>query len=165
MICCHSLGRATVPVLALLFMVAALSCSPSGEDSSGALSSEAASPAPSGPRFLSIGTAPPGGAFFVVGGALGEVLGQAADAWEVTAEATKGSQENIRRLAQGELDLALANAAITYFAVRGEGGWDRQYDMRAVMTLAPNVALFITPEASGVSTMADLAGKRVSTLR
>jgi TRAP-type uncharacterized transport system substrate-binding protein len=42
--------------------------------------------------------------------------------WQVTAEATSGSQENIRRLAQGELDLALSNAAITYFAVRGTRG-------------------------------------------
>ena len=29
------------------------------------------------PAFLSLGTAPPGGAFFVVGGALAEVLGEA----------------------------------------------------------------------------------------
>ena len=83
----------------------------------------------SGPRqrFLSLGTAPPGGAFFVVGGALAEVLNEKADEghWQVTAEATKGTRENIRRLASGEMDLALANAAITYFAVRAEpeGEW------------------------------------------
>ena len=113
-------------------------------------------------RFLSIGTAPPGGAFFVVGSALGEVLQQyGPEGWQVTAEATKGTQENIRRLASGELDLALANAAISHFAVRGEGGWERAYAIRAVMTLAPNVALFITPADSGVETLADLKGRRV----
>ncbi|MFQ5670253.1 MAG: TAXI family TRAP transporter solute-binding subunit [Acidobacteriota bacterium] len=112
--------------------------------------------------FLSIGTAPPGGAFFVVGGALSEALTQAGEgSWRVTAEATKGSQENIRRLARGELDLALSNAAITYFAVRGEGGWDRAYPMRAVMTLAPNVALFVAPAASGLHSLQDLKGRRV----
>ena len=70
-----------------------------------------------GRRFLSIGTAPPGGAFFVVGGALAEVLSQADSTrgWQVSAESTKGTQENIRRLARKELDLALANASITYF--------------------------------------------------
>jgi TRAP-type uncharacterized transport system substrate-binding protein len=51
------------------------------------------------PRFLSLGTAPPGGAFFVVGGAIAEVLGESG--LRVTAEATKGSGENIRRLARG----------------------------------------------------------------
>ena len=112
-------------------------------------------------RFLSVGTAPPGGAFFPVGGAIAEVLNAHSEGWQVTAEATKGSQENIRRLAKGELDLALANSAITYFAARGESGWDRVYPMRTVMTLAPNVALFITPESSGIRTLADVKGKRV----
>jgi TRAP transporter TAXI family solute receptor len=113
-------------------------------------------------RFLSVGTAPPGGAFYVVGGALAEVLGEFGDqSWEVTAEATKGSQENIRRLESGELDFALANSSITYFALRGGQGWERSYDMRTVMTLAPNVALFLTPAGSGVEGLGDLRGRRV----
>lgn len=112
-------------------------------------------------RFISIGTAPAGGAFFPVGSALAEVLGQARENWEVNAEATKGSQENIRRLDSGELDFALANASITYFAVRGDEGWEKAYPMRSVMTLAPNVALFVTPAGSGVRTIADLRGHRV----
>jgi len=112
-------------------------------------------------RFLSVGTAPPGGAFFVVGGALAEVIGEAEPAWTVTAEATKGTQENIRRLVTGELDLALANSAITYFAVRGEGGWETAQRVLSVMTLAPNVALFLTPDDSGIGRIADLAGRRV----
>jgi len=116
-------------------------------------------------RFISLGTAPPGGAFFVVGGALSETLNErrGTNVWSCTAEATKGSQENIRRLAAGELDLALSNSAITYFAVRGEAGWDRPYPVRAVMTLAPNVALFVTPRESGIERIADLAGHRVVT--
>jgi TRAP transporter TAXI family solute receptor len=105
--------------------------------------------------FVSVGTAPPGGAFFVVGSALAEVLAGATTdrGWQVTAEATSGSQENIRRLAQGELDFALSNAAITYFAVRGAEGWDREYPIRSVMTLAPNVALFIAPSGGAVRTI------------
>ena len=113
--------------------------------------------------FLSIGTAPPGGAFFVVGGAIAQTASdfQGDLNWEVSAEATKGTQENIRRLDKGELDMALANAAIAYFAVRGEDGWDKSYPIRSVMTLAPNVALFVTPASSDVKTIADLKGKRV----
>lgn len=118
--------------------------------------------APAGRQFLSLGTAPPGGAFFVVGAALSEVLDQeGGDAWQVTAEATKGSMENIRRLDSGEIDFALANAAITYFAVRGEAGWTKPYPMKTVMTLAPNVALFVTRQDSGIKRMTDLKGQRV----
>ena len=113
--------------------------------------------------FLSMGTAPPGGAFFVVGSALAEVLNEfgAGFGWNATAEATSGSQENIRRLDTGELDFAMSNAAITYFAVRGGEGWDKAYPMRTVMTLAPNVALFISPAGSDVETIEDLRGERV----
>ncbi len=114
-------------------------------------------------QFLSVGTAPPGGAFFVVGGAIAQVVNDhAADLqWRVSAEATKGTQENIRRLDSGELDFALANAAISYFAVRGEGAWEKPYAIRSVMTLAPNVALFITPRSSEIKKIADLKGNRV----
>ena len=115
-------------------------------------------------QFLSVGTAPPGGAFFVVGSALAEVINEtgAEFGYSVTAEATSGSQENIRRLGSGELDFALSNAAITYFAVRGSEGWDRAHPVRSVMTLAPNVALFVTQAASGINTIDDLRGQRVT---
>ena len=116
-------------------------------------------------QFLSMGTAPVGGAFPVVGGAIAEVLNDHKGEidWKVQAKGTKGSQENIRRLQQNELELALSNAAITYFAVRGEGNWDKKYDMRAIATLAPNVALFIARSDSGIQSIADLKGKRVIT--
>lgn len=114
-------------------------------------------------QFLSLGTAPPGGAFFVVGSAIAEVVQAHAHGnnWQITAEATKGTQENIHRLDKSEIDLALANAAITFFAVRGQGKWEKQYPIKNVMTLAPNIALFITPAKSGIGSMSDLKGRRV----
>ncbi len=114
-------------------------------------------------RYISVGTAPAGGAFFVVGSAIAEVVaGNAPNTgWEVTAEATKGTQENIRRIVSGELEFALANAAISYFASRGEGAWETEHAIRNVMTLAPNVGLFLTPQSSGVRTIQDFAGKRI----
>lgn len=155
-------SRSSVPVFAAILLVAALSLlacggsAPEGDVFGAGKAPER--------RFLSVGTAPTGGAFFVVGGALADTANEFAGdhGWSVTAEATAGSQENIRRLAQGDLDFALANAAISYFAVRGEASWDRAYPVRAVMTLAPNVALFITPRGSGVGRVSDLRGRRVS---
>jgi TRAP transporter TAXI family solute receptor len=148
--------RLMIPLLALSLCGACSSGDPDGS---------AATPEH---KFLSIGTAPVGGAFFVVGGAIGEVLNENSSAanWQVTAEATKGSKENIRRLDKAEgadkadLDLALANSAISYFAVRGDGEWEKAYPIRAIMTLAPNVALFVAPKGNGVETLLDLAGKR-----
>ena len=112
---------------------------------------------------ISIGTAPTGGAFFIVGGAIASVVAEntSETGWAVTAESTKGTQENIRRLVSGELEFALANAAISYFAVHGEGAWKTEHPIRAVMTLAPNVGLFITPQSSGIRKIQDFAGKRI----
>ncbi len=114
-------------------------------------------------QFLSMGTAPVGGAFNVVGNAISEVLNEhRGDAnWKLQAKGTKGSQENIRRLVRNELQLALSNAAITYFAVRGESGWDQKYEVQSIATLAPNVAMFITTGDSPIKSIADLKGKRV----
>lgn len=144
---------------ALLVLFTLAGCSRSDSPPAGAAAPKSAG----GTRFVSVGTAPPGGAFFVVGGALAEVLAEKKGdrPWSVTAEATMGSQENIRRLASGELDFAVSNAAITYFAVRGEGDWGSKQEVRAVMTLAPNVAFFLTPTKSGVKRIADFRGKRV----
>lgn len=147
-------GRLSTALLAAALLVA---CgAPEGDAPAG----ETADGAGAGREFLSVGTAPPGGTFFVVGGALAEVL-DAHGPWRVTAEATKGTQENVRRLERGELDLALANAAITYFAVRGEEGWERPYPVASAMTLAPNVGMFLARKGSRITSLADLAGRRV----
>ncbi|NIM00372.1 MAG: TAXI family TRAP transporter solute-binding subunit [Acidobacteria bacterium] len=150
------LKRSSILALGLSAFLVFAACG-SGDDtgSSGSGSS-------GGRQFLSVGTAPAGGTFFVIGSAIAEVLdGNAGDrGWSVTAEATKGSQENIRRIDAGELELALANSAISYFAARGSERWGDAADIRAVMTLAPNVALFIAPEG-GVKSVAELKGKRV----
>ncbi|MCP3956260.1 MAG: TAXI family TRAP transporter solute-binding subunit [bacterium] len=153
-----SATRLPVVLFSALALLVLASCGPSETSSDGSAPAPAAEK-----RFLSIGTAPTGGAFFVVGGALADVADELGpEGWNVSAEATAGSQENIRRLTQGELDFALANAAISYFAVRGESSWEQTYPIRAVMTLAPNVALFVTPEGSGVESVGDLRGKRVT---
>lgn len=116
-------------------------------------------------QFISIGTAPSGGAFFQVGAAIADVVSRniAEKHWDVTAEETKGTQQNIRLLVSEEstLEFGLANAAISYFAVRGEGAWEEVQPIRSVMTLAPNVGLFVTTKSSGINSIEDLKGKRV----
>ncbi len=114
-------------------------------------------------EFINVGTAPVGGTFYTVGSAISEVVNDYKGdlPWRVNAESTGGSMENIRLLSRGRMQFAMSNAAITYFAVRGEAGWDQAHRIRSVMTLFPNVAMFVTPEESDVQTVADLSGKRV----
>ncbi|MFT5123528.1 MAG: TRAP transporter TAXI family solute receptor [Kiritimatiellia bacterium] len=113
-------------------------------------------------KFVGIGTATPGGTFTAVGEAISTVVdaGKGDLNWVISAEATKGTKENIRRLEAGDIQFGMANAAISYFAVKGEG-WDKPYAIRAVATIAPNIGVFITPKNSGITTIAGLKGKRV----
>lgn len=115
-------------------------------------------------NFVTLGTAPVGGAFQPVGNAIASVANEfrGENQWKVQAKGTKGSRQNIRMLDKGEIQLGMSNAAISYHAARGIGGWDKKYDVRAVVTLAPNVGLFITKQDSGIRTMADLKGKRIT---
>ncbi len=116
-------------------------------------------------QFLSVGTAPLQGAFHQVGSAIADVVNRNIKEkdWVVTAEGTKGTQQNIRLLVEEDstLEFGMANAAISYFAVRGEGAWKTEQPIRAVVTLAPNVALFVTQKSSGIQSMQELKGKRV----
>lgn len=113
--------------------------------------------------FISVGTAPAGGVFYTVGSAVCEVVKESSGDlnWQINAEATGGSMENIRLLTQGKLQFAMSNSSITYFAVRGSEGWEQAHDTRAVMTLFPNIAMFVTLANSDIKSIADLKGKRV----
>ena len=114
-------------------------------------------------EFISVGTAPIGGVFYTVGSAVCDVVNEAQGdlGWRVSAESTGGSMENIRLLSQGKLQFAMSNSSITYFAVRGEEGWEETHATQSVMTLFPNVAQFVVPASSEIQSLADLKGKRV----
>ncbi|MBL8892665.1 MAG: TAXI family TRAP transporter solute-binding subunit [Planctomycetaceae bacterium] len=113
--------------------------------------------------FVSVGTAPAGAAFNPVGSAICEVINENRGElnWTANAEATGGSMENIRLLSQQKLQFAMSNASITYFAVRGTEGWEQKHEVRSVMTLFPNIAMFVTLGNSEVQSIADLKGKKV----
>jgi len=119
-----------------------------------------------GKTFVTIGTAPFGGAFAPVGSAIADAVQIGSDAaaknWKVSTEETKGTQQNIRSLDGGDLQFGMANSAITYFAVRGEGDWDKKYGVQHVMTLAPNASQFVALKKSKITSFADFKGKRVA---
>ena len=114
-------------------------------------------------NFLSMGTSPIGGTFQQVGNALCVVLNKNAgdNNWKAQAKGTKGSQENIRLIDKEEYQLGIANSAISYNAVNGTGVWEKKYEIRAITTIAPLVAMFVTKSDSGIKTIQDLKGKRV----
>ena len=120
-------------------------------------------PSDTGRKFITVGTAPAGGAFAPVGNAISSVVeaNKGELNWVVTSQGTKGTQENIRKLESGDIEFGMANAAIAYFANLGEGAWKTPHAVRTVATLAPNVGIFVTTEGSGIEKISDLKDKRV----
>jgi len=116
------------------------------------------------PEFVSLGTAQIGGAFYSVGAAISDALneGKEAGGWrKATAEATGGSLENYRLLESGDIQIGMANSSISYFAVRGEAGFDKKYEVQSIMTMFPLIGMFVTKQGAGIESLADLKGKRV----
>lgn len=116
------------------------------------------------PEFLSVGTAQIGGAFYNVGAAISDALneGKEAGGWRKSnAEATGGSLENYRLLESNDIQIGMANSSISYFAVRGTGGFDKKYNVKTIMTMFPLIGMFVTKKGNSIESLADLKGKRV----
>jgi hypothetical protein len=115
------------------------------------------------PPRIKIASGSVGGAYFPMGNAIAQVISTTVPGVLATGEASGGSAQNIRMLDGNQIDFALANASITFPALRGvSDGFDKPYPVRAVITLHSSVNLFLALKNSGIRTIADLKGKRVS---
>jgi uncharacterized protein len=114
-------------------------------------------------EFLSLGTAGTGGVYYPLGGAIASRLSVADSARQYTAEVSGGSEENINRLAQGQMDLAMAIGMTAYQAYHGEGSFgERVTGLRTVAPLYPNVTHILVRGGLPVSTVADFRGRTIS---
>jgi TRAP transporter TAXI family solute receptor len=125
---------------------------------------EDAAPAAGGmPSRIKIASGNVGGAYFPMGNAIAQVLSTKVPGLLATGEASGGSSQNIRMLDNKQIDFALANASITFPAIRGNSdGFEKPYPVRAVLTLHSSVNMFLALKNSGIRTIADMKGKRVS---
>jgi TRAP transporter TAXI family solute receptor len=94
----------------------------------------------------------------------GQALAQAATGrlGPVRALSTAGSVENLRLLAQGRADFALATMDVATAAYAGREPFPDAVPLRAVARLYDDFLHLVTPAESPVHTVADLRGLRVS---
>ena len=134
-----------------------------------ALALAIAGPALAEDRALIMATGPAAGQYYPVGGGLCRVVnqGRAAHGLRCLVESTSGSEENLRRLGQGDVDLALVQSDWQFYAPRtlgaqGEGsGEPDEHPFRAVLSLHAQPLTLLAGPKSGIATLADLSGKRV----
>lgn len=113
---------------------------------------------------LSIATGGTGGVYYPMGGGLAEIINTHVEGYNATAEVTGASVENMGLIATGDADLAIGLADTVAQAYSGTGRFDGQQlpMVRGLASLYANMVQIVALEGSGITSLEDLRGKRVS---
>ena len=113
---------------------------------------------------LSIATGGTGGVYYPYGGGLAELITNYIDGASATAEVTGASVENMALISRFDSDLALALADTVHAAYHGEDPFEANPipEVRALSSIYPNAVHIVTIEGSGIESLDDLRGQRVS---
>ena len=113
---------------------------------------------------LSIATGGTGGVYYPMGGGLAAILSKHVPGMQATAEVTGGSVANLQLIGTGKPYIAFSMTDAALDALKGEDKFkDKPVPVRTLMSLDPNRMHVVTIEGTGVNSMKDLKGKRVST--
>ncbi len=112
--------------------------------------------------FVSIGTASPAGAYYPLGVAMADIWNRNIDGVRFSAQETGGGVANMNMLASGEIELGIANENIAWDAQVANEPFNRPIDFRGGWTMNASYALVVAAADSGLQSVSDLAGKRVS---
>ena len=129
-------------------------------------------------RFLRIGTGSTAGTYFPIGGLIANAISnppgsrpcEAGGSCGVpgviaAAVSTQGSVENVRAVVEGRLDFALSQADVAFFAFEGAGpfsGEEPLQSLRGIASLYPEAVHVVTRMDADITSIADLAGRRVA---
>src|SRR3954464_5261691 len=113
---------------------------------------------------ISIATGGTGGVYYPLGGGMAAMLSKYVPGIQATAEVTGGSVANLQLIATGKPYLGMTMADATLDAYKGQDKFTgKPVPVRTLMIMYPNRMHVVTIEGTGISKMADLKGKRVST--
>ena len=113
---------------------------------------------------LSIATGGTGGVYYPLGGGMANVFSKNIPGMQATAEVTGGSVDNMRLIGTGKPYIALTQADAAIDAYNGEGKFKgTKIPVRALMMLYTNLMHAVTVEGTGINSINDLKGRRVST--
>lgn len=120
--------------------------------------------APAADRPLSIATGGTGGVYYPLGVSLAELWTANIGGIKAEARATGGAVENIKLLESGDVGAALGIGSIVHQAYHGSAPFAEGDKGRvlAIGALYPNPAHIVTLSDSGIRSLSDLNGKRVS---
>ena len=137
-----------------------------------------ASPRGQEARFFRIGAAATSGTFFEIGGIIAGAISKSAGSppcehggncgvpgLVAVTQATRGSVENLRMIAAGQIESGIAQSDIVSWAYAGTGIFAADGPMknlRAIASLFPESLQLVVRGDSSIRTVADLKGKHIS---
>ena len=114
-------------------------------------------------QFINIATGGTAGTYYPIGGAIAEVLNK--NGMNASAQSTGASVANINMLKDKQVELAIVQNDITYYAVNGEEMFKdsgKVENLNGIASLYPETCQFVVREDSGIKAINDLKGKRVA---
>jgi uncharacterized protein len=115
--------------------------------------------------FINILTGGQSGVYYPIGVALSQIYAKAIPNARATAQVTKASAENLNLLqaGRGELAMALGDSVSDAWKGDAEAGFKTKLDkLRGLSATYNNYIQIVANEDSGIKTLADLKGKRIS---
>jgi hypothetical protein len=112
---------------------------------------------------LTIATGNTTGVYYLLGGGIAKIISSDLPGYRATAESTKASKENVERVVSGQNDLAFSLADTAADAVGGVHSFTAKQPVSALMRIYDNTTHVIVRADSGITSIAGMRGKSVST--
>ena len=117
------------------------------------------------PTFINVLTGGTSGVYYPIGVALSQLYSNGIEGSKTSVQATKASVENLNLLQAGRGELAFAlgdSVADAWNGVEDAGFKAPLSKLRAIAGTYPNYIQIVASKESGITTLADLKGKRIS---
>ena len=104
------------------------------------------------------------GTYYPFGGAIANVWNTKLENMNVTAQATGASAENLRLINKGEAEFAIVQNDVMDYAYNGTDlfAGEKLANIMTIGTMYPEVVQIAVSKASGIKSVADFKGKRIS---
>lgn len=109
-----------------------------------------------------IGTGSQSGTYYPLGGLLAKIWSENIDDFNMRAEVTAASVENVIKVSTKQQLAGIAMGNVVQQAYQGTEPFPRKMDVSVLFALYPNVVQFMVPANSDIKSVADLKGKRVA---
>jgi len=114
--------------------------------------------------FLTIATGGTTGTYYPLGGDIANLFNTMIPDVRANAEATGGSAANLRKINAGEADLGTVQNDVSWFAYTGTDTFEGEQiqSFSVISSLYAEYVQIVTRADSGINSIADFAGKRIS---